>query len=257
MKLKKILIFILSALLILSFLGCGQSSPGLEKPLPSEPQDIVSPASAVCDEEKRTITDLGGNRVLLPPANEIKRAVIISPPVTSVLLGVIPDSKMIVGVNSRTFTTANTEIVGKLFPNWSNVETAFVSKGFVSNTEELLNLDPDIVFYYGESQKSGIENLDIPIVDFMVKRDNNPETVSIAWDNLMRKIFDDDGSISLEREWYTSNQKVQELLSKYTGEKKSALFLFSNMGGLLQLAEEEPMRICGLKRADLIMRRQV
>lgn len=48
-------------------------------------------------------------------------------------------------------------------------ETAFVSEGFVSNTEELLNLDPDIVFYYGDSQKSGIENLGIPTVDFMIK----------------------------------------------------------------------------------------
>ena len=236
MKLKKPLMLILSAILLLSFAGCGQSPTAPEEsstPALQESDVSTSPSQAPAGNSKRTITDLGGNSVTIPSADEIKRVVIISPPTTSVLLGVIPDSDMIVGVNSRAFTTANTEIVGKLFPNWSNVETAFVSEGFVSNTEELLNLDPDIVFYYGDSQKSGIENLDVPIVDFMIKEDNNPESVTIAWDNLMREIFEVEGSTSLEREWDASNQKAQELLNTYTGEKKSALFLFSNMGGII------------------------
>jgi len=231
---KKLLLVILSAVLILSFAGCG-NTPASVEPSTSGSLPGTSAPSPSSGSGERTITDLGGNTVTLPPAEEIKRVVIISPPTTSILLGVIPDPAMIIGVNSRAFTTANTEIVGKLFPNWKSVETAFVSEGFVSNTEELLNLDPDIVFYYGDSQKSGIENLGIPTVDFMIKGDNNPETVTIAWDNLMRQIFDVDGSTTLEQEWGSSNQKAQDVLGTYTGEKKSALFLFSNTGGIISV----------------------
>ena len=225
---KNLLIFMVVTLLMLSSIGCSKHSTTEAN------NSQKSEAAAVpLEPTARTIIDLGGNRVTLPPSQEIKRVVIISPPTTSILLSVIPNSNMIVGVNPRAFTTANTKIIEKLFPNRNSVETAFVSKGFVSNTEELLNLDPDIVFYYGESQKSGIENLDVPIIDFLIKGENNPETVTIAWDNLMREIFEIEGSTSLESEWNISNQTAQELLTTNTGEKKKALFLFSNTGGII------------------------
>jgi iron complex transport system substrate-binding protein len=227
--LGKITASILFVALVLPLAGCSQKTSVPEKPEPIAVQesDTISGNKS----HARTITDLGGNTVILPPVEEIKRVVIISPPTTSVLLGVIPDTDMIVGVNARAFTTANAEIISKLFPNWSNVETAFVNQGFVTNTEELLNLHPDIVFYYGAAQKGGIEKFEIPIVDFMMPGENNAETVTIAWDNLMRQIFDVNGKASLESEWKNSNQKAQNVLGTYNGEKKTALFLFSNTGG--------------------------
>jgi len=220
---KKLLLIILSVALVLSFAGCDNTPASNVKNTPT--------SSSVG--ETRTITDLGGNTVTLPPAEEIKRVVVITPPVTSILLGVIRDTEMIVGVNERTFNDANTEILGKLLPNLESVETAFVSKNFETNTEELMNLDPDIVFYYSDFQKSGIENLGIPIVDFMMKGENSPETITIAQDNQMRQIFDVEGSTTLEKEWASSNQKAQDVLSTYAGEKKSALYLVSNIGGII------------------------
>jgi iron complex transport system substrate-binding protein len=161
------------------------------------------------------------NTVTLPPAEEIKRVVIISPPTTSILLGIIPDTEMIVGSMPGRLHRQH-GYHSKLF-QLADVETKFVSEGFVSNTEELLNLKPDIVFYYGESQKSGIENIHIPTVDFLKPGDNNPESVTIAWDNLMREIFEVQGSTSLENEWALSDQKAKELFDMYKGRKECAL----------------------------------
>lgn len=227
---KKLLLILLSAMLVLSLAGCNATVPVEPSTSGSIPDTSTPPSSG---SGERTITDLGGNTVTLPPAEEIKRVVIITPPATSILLGVIPDTEMIVGVSKQTFAFANPEILGKLFPNWNSVETAFVNDNFETNTEELLNLDPDIVFYYGDFQKSGIENLGIPIVDFMIKGETDPETITIAQDNLMRHIFDVEGSTTLEKEWATSNQKAQEVLSTYTGEKKSALYVMNNTGGII------------------------
>ena len=220
---KKLLVIILSAVLVLSFAGCDA---------PVETQDASTPTTSTNSEE-RTITDLGGNSVTLPSVEEIKRVVIITPPATSILLGVIPDTEMIAGVSELTFAFANPGILDKLFPNWSSVETSFVNDNFETNTEELLNLDPDIVFYYGDFQKSGIENLGIPIVDFMIKGETDPENLTIAQDLLMRQIFEVEGSTTLEKEWALVNKKAQEILETYTGEKKSALYVMSNMGGVI------------------------
>lgn len=227
MMFRKIIAPALAVVLFLSLSGCSaDTSVSTKQDSPSSLQTGTPNLSA-----SRTIVDLGGNTVALPPAEKIQRVVIISPPTTSLLLGIIPNKNRIVGVNSRAFTTSNPDIISKLFPDWQNVETKFVSEGFVSNTEELLNLRPDIVFYYGQSQKSGIEGLGIPTVDFLKPGDNNPETVTIAWDKLMREIFQVEGSTSLEKEWALANQKAEDLLHTYAGPKKSALFVFSNTGG--------------------------
>ena len=235
MKLNKWLLPFVFAALVCSLAGCQEASA------PMPPAD-----------ETRTVTDLAGNTVVLPAADKLERVVIIAPPTTSVLLGVIPDTKMIVGVSSRAFFSANTEIVGKLFPNWRDVETGFVSEGFVSNTEELLNLDPDVVFYYGDAQKPGIEDMGIPMVDFMIPGEMNPEKETVAWDNLMRQIFAVQGSTSLQREWETSNQKAQEVLSAYTGEKKSALFLFSNIGGVITVSGSNTYADAWFEKSGLV-----
>lgn len=226
---KKLLLVLLSAMLVLSFTGCNTTEP-VDPALSESTPDINTPTPS-SNSGERIVTDLGGNTVKLPPATEIKRVVIITPPVTSILLGVIPDTEMIVGVSKLTFSFANPGILDKVFPNWSSVETGFVNDSLETNTEELLNLDPDIVFYYGDFQKSGIENLSIPIVDFMIQGETDPETLTIAQDILMRQIFDVEGSTTLEKEWEIANQKAKEILDTYTGEKKTALYVMNNMGG--------------------------
>lgn len=181
----------------------------------------------------RLITDLGGNQVEIPPVSEIQKVVIITPPVTSVLLEVIPDKNMIVGLSPKSFAFSNAEVMAKLFPKFREVDTSFVGDNFAVNAEALLQLDPDIILYYGENQKKGLINTGLPIIDFFPKGKTDPKDVSIAWDNLLREIFEKDSSEGLQSEWTASDQKSKELLEKRTGESKSALCIFSNAGGSL------------------------
>ena len=71
MKLRKILLAIFSALVAMALIGCGQGTTVPEELPNSDPQESKStsqPGSLV-----RTITDLGGNTVTLPPAEEITK----------------------------------------------------------------------------------------------------------------------------------------------------------------------------------------
>jgi len=181
-------------------------------------------------EQLRTITDLGGNTIKIPDAANIRRIVILSPPVMSFVVNAVPDTGMIAGINARAFTTSNEDIVKKVFPNWQSVDTSFVDSSFTINKESLLTLNADIIFYYGNFQKKGLENINIPCIDFFSKQLNDPEAVSIAWDKQLRDILGENSTGNMQNEWNTTNEKLSKLLKK-EHKRKTALCIFSNTSG--------------------------
>ncbi|WP_312429669.1 ABC transporter substrate-binding protein [Lacrimispora sp.] len=228
---------ILAAMLLLSMVGCGNNAntPSAQEPSQAAPSSDTATTDTATEKqnEARVITDLGGNQVEIPPVSEIDKIVIISPPVTSVALEAIPDKNMIVGLNPRAFAFSNPAIMAKLYPNIKDVDTTFIGDNFAVNTEALLKLEPDIILYYGEMQKKGVANIGLPIIDFYPTNITDPKDVATSWDNLLREIFGVDNSVGLETEWKTTEQKTAELLKNQTSETKSALCVFSNMGGSL------------------------
>ncbi len=226
---NKIITSVLAVGLCLSLAAC-KGKP-VDQTVPAVPQQSSVPES----QDKRIITDLGGNKVEIPDVSKIQRVVVISPPVMSFVVKTIPDTEMIAGINSRAFTTSNKEIVSKIFPNWQSVDTSFIDASFAVNTESLLSLDPDIIFYYGNVQKQGLGDIDIPSVDFFSKGLNGPEAVSVSWDNQLSEIFGLDTLSSLQKEWDRTNEKVTQLLQNQNQEK-TALCVFSNAAGSITVS---------------------
>lgn len=251
---QKLLTAAIAVIMLLALVGCGSQNTSNTTPnttttapdtpskenvaiAPENPATGTNPATATNPatehSTKRTIVDLGGNQVEIPAISDIENVVIITPPVTSILLNVIPDKDMIVGLSPKAFAFSNADLMKKLFPNFKDVETSFIGDNFAVNTESLLKLNPDIILYYGENQKKGIVNVGLPIIDFFPKGKADPRDVSIAWDNLLREIFASDMSESLQTEWEALGKKSADLLAARTGEPKSALCVFSNVGGSL------------------------
>lgn len=193
--------------------------------------DLKAPAA-------RTITDIGGNQVTLPAASDIKRIVILSPPVMSFAVEMVPDTKMIAGITPMAFTNANTDIIDKVFPEWKSVDTSFLNANFAVNTESLLKLRPDIIFYYGTMQKQGLENIGIPSVDFLPKEQKGAEALSVAWDHQLREIFELDSSNSQQKEWNRVKEKAAKLLAN-NGETKSGLCVFSDAAGKIMVSGKD------------------
>ncbi|CAK7061974.1 ABC transporter substrate-binding protein [Tissierella sp. P1] len=233
---RQIIILLLAIVMLYSVAGCGrdiqqessQTETNIDITNNESDEDIQS--------QVRTITDLGGNEVEIPAVTEIRHVVVITPPVTSVLLEVIPDTDMIAGLSPKAFVYSNEDVMEKLFPNYKDVETTFVGDDFSINTEALLALDPDIILYYGEIQKKGLENIGLPIINFFSPKLTDPKDVTVAWDNLLRQIFEVDDSESLEKEWEYFDTKVEEILAGQTEEPKRALWMFSNVSGSLVVA---------------------
>lgn len=227
---KKMFVLALSAVLCLSLAACGQMAGEVKDSgfAQTAGTDAVSGPGGM-----RKITDLGGNVVEVPAVSQIKRVVIISPPVMSFAVQTIPGTSMIVGITYRAFDTSNQAILDKVFPGWKSVDTSFLDASFAVNKESLLKLDPDIIFYYGNIQKKGIENIGIPSVDFFSKELKGPEAFSVAWDGLLREIFGKDSSASQKKEWERTNEKAASLLKQKETTKRGLCIVSDEAGKIV------------------------
>lgn len=232
---SKLIAAALAATLCLSLAACGQTPASGGASETAGASQTLAGASLDKSGKPRTITDLGGHQVTVPAAADIEKIVILSPPVMSFVIGAVPDTEMIVGINARSFLTSNPQIVEKAFPNWKSVESSFVDVNFAVNTESLLALEPDIIFYYGDFQKKGIEGLAIPAVDFLMKGVNSPETMSVAWDGQIRELLGTDTSVGIQQEWDATNAKLAKLLEQVGDEKKTGLCIKLNQAGSLMV----------------------
>lgn len=184
-------------------------------------------------DNKRTITDLAGNSVTIPKAEDIKKVVIIAPPLPSTYLATAKDTSKIMAMNEMSFFHANQEIINKLVPNRKDINTTMISGGGATsqaNVEELMKINPDVILLWGEGQRKGLENIDIPIVDFFTKSKNN-EVYTTETDKLMRDVFEVKGEQNIAKEWKVTNDLLKDKLANVKdGEQKKALMIMNNTG---------------------------
>lgn len=178
----------------------------------------------------RVLTDLAGNQVELPAAEEIQKVIIVSPPLVPTYVNVTKDTSKLIGMHPMVPANVNSEILDAMIPNYQEIATDFIT-GFASNTEEVLEMDPDVILVYGETQKEGLENVDIPVVDFFLMDQQN-ENWSVQIDQLMREIFEvGESETTLEEEWAASKELVAPILEGIPEEeKKTGLMIMGNTG---------------------------
>lgn len=128
---------LLCAILCIAMLMAGGCQSG-EK---SASQDSVS------------ITDHAGNTVSVP--KKISRiAVCDIYPLPSVLAVFFDSAEKIVGMPAPSMSAAKSGVLGELYPAILDAETEYID-GTNVNTEELLSLSPDIVFYSADTPAEG------------------------------------------------------------------------------------------------------
>ncbi len=199
----------------------------------------------------RTVTDLQGNRVRLPPAKDLQRVVIVSPPLVSTFASLGISQAELIGVHKVGLAHANPRLLDMLLPGWQKIPTGFLT-GFRSNTEELLKLKPDVILVYGDFQKKGLQGTTIPVLDFFLDTHDN-EVGSIAAENLMREIFEAGRGIPLlRREWDQAKKQTAALLAKTQAPRKKGMMIASNTGDKIIVMG---MGSCGddwLKKSGLV-----
>ena len=164
---KRILSLFLAALMVLSLAACGaepaapeaSEEPAVTEAPAEEPAAAETPASS----GTHIVVDFKGEETEVP--DEIDRVVILGPlpaaTVYAVFLG--GDISKLVGVTPDLKNGVEYSVFAKYCPEIMDVSSDFYAGGQL-NMEELVKLDPDVVFYHSESDAEPIRQAGIPAV---------------------------------------------------------------------------------------------
>ena len=127
---KKLLSVVLVLAMCASLAACGSSS---------------QTATAANENGTHIVVDHGGNQVEVP--NKIERIVVSDIfPIPAVLSVFFNSADKIVGVAPTSYSAAKNSLLSQIYPEILNAKTDFMN-GNTINVEELMKLNPDVVFY--------------------------------------------------------------------------------------------------------------
>lgn len=230
---KKVTALLLGICLVAaSISGCGGNgaarSAGGGKPQVEAGEQKAEGAQA---SETITVTDHTGVQVELPA--QVNRVVVTDIlPLPSILTVFLGSGEKIVGMSPASMSAAQSGLLGELFPDVLNASTDFISGSDV-NMEELMKLEPDVVFFNAGSKELGesLRSAGFAAVGISVNKwEYNAIETYDQWIALLSEIFPEKGDTSERVSEYSRKvyEDIQKRVSSVSGEeKRDILFLFN------------------------------
>ena len=194
---KKSIAILLAVLMCLSLMltACAAQEPAAsEEPSESASAEPSESAEASASEEAegtRTITDHAGNEVVLP--EKVERVAIGGlTPLTSVYCMFMGSADGLVGIHPDSKNAAVNSILGEAYPELADIPDGWAS-GDEINMEELLKLEPDVVFYNADvtANYEALSAAGIPAVGFSTTLFDDYNTIDNfnAWIELLSEVM--------------------------------------------------------------------
>ena len=173
------------------------------------------------------VVDHADNEVEVP--DQIDRIVVCDIyPLPSVLTVFFDSADKIVGMAPPSMTAAQNGLLGELYPSILDVETGFIDGSDV-NMEELLKLEPDIVFYSASQPAQGeqLAAAGIPAVAVSVNKwDYNCIETLNNWIALLGEIFPENEKTEVVQEFSNlAYDMVQERVKDIPEEERERVFV--------------------------------
>ena len=224
-SMKRILCMLFAGVMLISAAGCGGNKEAAE-----QEESVTAETAEEVVEEKKTgthvITDHLGIEVEVPyEVNRIAVGNIL--PLPSVLTVFFDSAEKIVGMSPNSMSAAENGLLGELYPEVLNAETAYMN-GTDINLEELMKLEPDVVFYSASQPDQGeqLRNAGFAAVAISVNKweYNAIETLN-QWIILLSEIFPDNDKTEIvakySKEYY---ELVQERVAGIPEEERERVF---------------------------------
>ncbi len=224
---KKLICLLLAAVLALSLAACG-GAPAPETTAPTETAGETAPETTAAP-TTHTVVDHLDNAVEVP--YEVNRIVVCDIyPLPSALTVFFDSAEKIVGMPAPSMTAAANGLLGQLYPQILDAQTGFID-GSTINMEELLKLQPDVVFYSASQPQEGeqLRNAGIPALAVSVNKwqYNAIETLN-NWIDLLSQVFPENDKTQVVREY---SDKMYDLVQQRVStleeaDRQRVFFLF-------------------------------
>ena len=222
---KKLLLVLSLSICLLACAACGQDNGAAEQNAPEA--TVEEPAAS----ETITVVDHAGNTVTL--SADIERVVCLDIlPLPSVLTVFFNSGDKIVGMAGASMAAAENGLLGELYPELLDADTDFCNAaGDTVNLEALLELDPDVIFYFANNTQLGeqLTNAGLPAVGVSVNKwDYNCIETLNQWIALLSQIFPADDKAQVVADYSNSvYDMVQERVAGLDdAERARVLYLF-------------------------------
>jgi iron complex transport system substrate-binding protein len=242
MKLKKIIAGVMvMAMCVAGFSGCSfAEKAGVDQEAGDQEvgdQEAGDQEAGTDQEAVRIIIDHTGAEVTLP--EKIDRVVISSilplPSVYCLFRGTAED---VVGIHPSSMAAAQNSYLINIFPELADADTSFVENGEV-NIEQLLALEPDVVFYAAANtdERAMYDNAGIPAVGFSTTMADYDCVETYAnWISLLGEIY---GETDAANEIIEAGRSVAAEIKAVTDEiaeeeRPSVLILFNYADGIIR-----------------------
>jgi len=193
------------------------------------PEPTKAEETVTADNGTHVVVDHAGNEVNVP--NTINKIIVADIyPMASVLTVFFDSAEKIVGMAPPCMSAAKNGLLGELYPEILNAKTDFIDGANV-NMEEVLKLDPDIVFYSAGNKEEGeaYKNAGIAAIGISPGKwgYNSIETLN-QWIDTLVQIFPDNNKAAVVREYSEKSYKfVQDRVAGLSDDERvRAFFLF-------------------------------
>ena len=221
---KKIVAMVLAAVMALSMAACGSSEPAQN--VGSAETETVQPEGGDVAEGTHIVVDHNGFEIEVP--DQIDKVVVCDIlPLASVLTVFFDSGEQMVGMSGTSMNAAENGLLGELYPEILDAETGFID-GSTVNTEELMKLEPDVVFYNAVRAELGeqLRNAGFAAVGVSVNKwEYDCITTLNEWISLLSEIFPDNSKTEIVEQ--RSNEMydfVQERIAQIPEEEREQVF---------------------------------
>ncbi len=236
---KRTLTIVLAVVLCMAFMltSCSSQETATTSEQPQESTASEAPVSEAPAEEPeesqgtKTVVDHAGNEVVLP-ANVERVAIGGLTPLTSVYCMFMGSTEGLVGIHPDSKNAAVNSILGEAYPGLADIPDGWAS-GDEINVEELIALDPDVVFYNADvtANYEALSAAGIPAVGFSTTLFDDYNTIDNfnAWIELLEEVMGPsdraDGIIAYGEE---VQKMVADRLANISEEEKPNTLILSN-----------------------------
>ena len=203
---------------------------------------LAACGTAPASQNTRTVVDHDGVEVSLPET--VERIVVCDIlPLPSVLAVFFNSADKIVGMSGTSMNAAQNSLLGELYPQLLDAETGFID-GSTVNAEELMKLQPDVVFYNASRKELGqqLRTAGFPAVAISVNKweYNCIETLN-NWIGLLSEIFPESAKADTVQAY--SRQMYDLVQQRISGipqeERERVLFLYQYSDTNLQTSGKQ------------------
>lgn len=161
--------------------------------------------------------------------------------------------KHVVGVGPWAFLHSNMKLLKDMKPDIDRITTDFINKDYVVNMESLLNLQPDIIYYYGKSQNDNLERAGIPTINLDAGGDTKfePVVTQTYWENEFNQTLGLPHSHKFSDAWKRSLSEAKPYAEKIKSQHIRALYLEQSDGKELKVSGPKTYGDTYLKMAGM------